>query len=98
MGAVARLLEELLKNGLGDGEVDVDADEVHQLKRTHLESSFQAYDSVDLFHRCYLISQEPERLAVERSGDPVHNEAGGVAADNRGLLHLRGDTADLPDR
>jgi hypothetical protein len=37
-GAVAALAEECLVNRLGDGEVDVYANEVHQLERAHAEA------------------------------------------------------------
>ena len=78
MGAEPGFLEELLVHGFRDRVIYVDADQVHQLKRSHREAALSFYDTVDVFHRCDSFTQNSERFAVERTRNAIHNKAGGI--------------------
>ena len=64
------------------GEVDVDADEVHQLERAHREAGL-AHRRVDRLDRRLAGLEHPQRLERERPVDPVDDEARRVGRTDR---------------
>ena len=89
--APARLAEGLLPEGLGDREVDVDPDQVHQLERAHPQPGAEPDDPVDLVVRRDPLAEHPQRLEEERADAAVGDEADRVAGADRGAAHPAGD-------
>src|SRR3990170_2691647 len=91
----SRIVEKRLMERLSGGEVDVNADQIHELKRTHRETSGLFHDSVDGLHLGLAIPKDAQRLVVKRPGDAVDDESRGVLGRHRSLAYLARDAYGL---
>ena len=82
---VARVAAGLLPHRRADGEVDVLADQVGQLQRTHPEPAGSRRTAVDGGRVGHARLDHPLGLAVERPGHPVDDEARRRGAPDRRL-------------
>ena len=98
VGPPARLAEGQLGERLRHLEPDVDADQVHQLERTHAKAAAQAADAVDLLDRGHPLGQQPQRLGAERAPAAVDQEAGPVGGADHALAHRFGAALGGPQR
>src|SRR5579875_2883601 len=73
----------------GDGLVDVVADEVHEGERAHPEAAGAGEDGVDGGGVSGALLEDAPRLAVERPGHPVDDEARGRRGPRDGLAPRR---------
>ena len=73
-----------LEDPSGRGQIDVEADQVHQFEWAHREAR-AAQGAVDGLDRGAALGQDRERLQGERSVHAVHDEPGGVRAADRDL-------------
>ena len=69
-----------------DRQVHVEADQVDQLERSHAEAAGTAHHGIDRRDVGGALGQRAQRLAVERAGDAVDDEAGRRAADSPAVL------------
>src|SRR6267143_6719432 len=82
VGAIAGFAECLIIHRLCDREIHVNADQVHELKRPHTEPPLETDNPVDFIKGSYALSEEPQRFAVERARESVHDEPGSVFRDH----------------
>ena len=75
-GREARVVVVGGKHRVGDREVDVVADQVHQLERTHAESAAVTQHGVQRCHIGGLLKQQAQGFGVVRPGDAIDDEAG----------------------
>ena len=85
--APARLAEALVIERTRDLETDVDADEVHELERAHLEAAGHPADAVDLLQGGDLLLEQLEGLEAEGPVAAVDEEARAVDGDDHPLAH-----------
>src|SRR5919106_1249677 len=82
----------------GCREINVVADQVHELKRTHAEVARLFHDSVDAFHRGVAVAQNAQGLVVKGPSNAVDDEAGGILGARRSLAHFAHQPGCLLDR
>src|ERR1043166_4688304 len=63
---VPRLAKRLFIHRLRNRKIHVDADEIHQLKRSHFEIPLETYDPVDVFDGGDPLPEDSQRFAVKR--------------------------------
>jgi hypothetical protein len=81
------LAEALLVERLRHGQPDVDAHEIHQLERSHLEPAPLAHDPVDQLERRDSLGQQLERLDAPGPVAAVDEESGTVDGVDHALAH-----------
>src|SRR5213078_229007 len=84
--APAWLAERLLVERAGDGQPDVDADQVHQRERAHAEPAAPAA-AVDRLGRRDPLLHDPQRLERERAVAAVDDEADAVGSLDHVAAH-----------
>src|SRR6266567_7925454 len=72
---VTRIVVSRFEYRAGHREVDVVADEVHQLERTHLESAELSHCPVYGRHVCDAFFVNPQGFAVKWTSNAIDNEA-----------------------
>src|SRR5262245_41504428 len=86
-GPEAGVFEKRAVERLGGGEVDVVADQIHQLEGAHAEVPRRLHDSIDGFYRGIPVAENAQRFIVKWSRDTIDDEAWRVLGARRSLAH-----------
>src|SRR3989338_10869398 len=87
VGAESRIMERGLVERLRGGKVDVDADQVHELERTHGETARLLHNAVYRQYLGLIVAQDAQGFVVKGTGDPVDDEARRVLGRHRSEEH-----------
>src|SRR5690348_8537234 len=86
-GAESRILEERAIERLRGGKVDIIADQIHQLERSHAKIAGLLHDSIDGLQRSIAVAEDSQPLVVKRPGDAIDDESRRVLRASRSFTH-----------
>src|ERR1051326_2163504 len=75
----------LIPNRRGNGEVNINPNEIHQFKRTHAKTAQFSHGGIDVIQRHDALAQQPQRLEVVSPGHTVDYEARRIFGPNYSL-------------
>ena len=94
---IARIEEHAFEHRPRDGEIHIEADEVHEFERSHAEAADGAHRPVDRGAIGEAFFANAQRFAIERARHAIHQKPRRVGGEHRRLAPRRGERARLGD-